>query len=357
MSRRREEYFCDPICSGPVFLSLSARYRSQLRRLVEQTQVPVDDALKLSEFIAWLVEHHLASACARAQETTDVETRQRVMGAVIAELYILCCRCFIVQLVHAAYNRFRSSVGDWQCASVIGVVKQMHEDVSEYSGNYHTARDPVEVFRISLEVIEPYWQRYTKWASEQLSRVHMQPRRLSSAADEHVASMMSIDLRSGGPDMEGTFKAVTDAHGNINVPKIQRTRSGSRIVSAPTPRVQKLFFADIADAPENLKDANEVNENSRNYRLAYTMMLGLETVVRIAAHSRLRIYQQSVLGLSSFVDACKDYLEEIDFGFLNEVRFVVATRCSVGWSPLERLGRLLCDGWPLCTGMTDAPLP
>ena len=82
----------------------------------------------------------------------------------------------------------------------------------------------------------------------------------------------------------------------------------------------KLFFADLSDAPETLKGAKKVNENSRNYRLAYTMMLGLETVVRINAHSRLRIFQQSVLGLSSFVDACKDYLEEIDFGFLNEVR-------------------------------------
>jgi hypothetical protein len=127
-----DEYYCDPICSGPVFLSLSARYRSQLQKMTEGTDVPVDDSLRLSEFVAWLVEHHLLRACACAQETTDFKKRQEVMSSVISELYILCCRCFIVQLVHAAYNRFRASVGDWQCASVIGVVKQMHEDVSDY---------------------------------------------------------------------------------------------------------------------------------------------------------------------------------------------------------------------------------
>ena len=127
-----DEYYCDPICSGPVFLSLSARYRSQLQKMTEETDVPVGDSLRLSEFVAWLVEHHLLRACACAQETTDFKKRQEVMSNVISELYILCCRCFIVQLVHAAYNRFRASVGDWQCASVIGVVKQMHEDVSDY---------------------------------------------------------------------------------------------------------------------------------------------------------------------------------------------------------------------------------
>lgn len=195
------------------------------------------------------------------------------------------------------------------------------------SGDYQTARDPVTVFRVSLGIIEPYWQQYAKLPSDlQSSQQRMRPQRIhraASMADEHLASMMFVNLRNEDEaargEAAGLFHAQADADGNINVPKVERTMSGSRIVSAPTPRVQKLFFADLGDAPETLKGANEVNENSRNYRLAYTMMLGLETVVRINAHSRLRIFQQSVLGLSSFVDACKDYLEEIDFGFLNEV--------------------------------------
>jgi len=35
----QQGYYCDPICSGPVFMTISARYLSQLRAIVDATEV------------------------------------------------------------------------------------------------------------------------------------------------------------------------------------------------------------------------------------------------------------------------------------------------------------------------------
>jgi len=121
-SSAKDDHFCDPVCAGPVFLSISARYQAQLRKVVEMTEIPVEDSLRFSEFISWLVGDHLDRAVRKAEEVGIGPDQEREMSRAVSELYVLCCRCFMVQLLHAAYNRFRASVGDWQCAAVIGVV-------------------------------------------------------------------------------------------------------------------------------------------------------------------------------------------------------------------------------------------
>ena len=128
-------------------------------------------------------------------------------------------------------------------------MKQMHEDVSDYSGSCHAARDPVSVFSLSLEMLEPHWARYA--AATGAHRLDPSRRSMDAAARRSKdAAWRSRDGAEGRRSMEGRQ--------SIEAPKFGRTASGQHVWSAPAHNVQKLFWQDLDDAPDILKGGSKV---------------------------------------------------------------------------------------------------
>eukprot|EP00960_Hanusia_phi_P076635 768590-Hanusia_phi.AAC.6 len=255
---------CAPLCCGATKRQLDSD-------VTTGGQLPLDNSIQLAEFIVWAIDEEMWEY-ARIDSSHSLEMQEQFFRT-CTRLYTFCGRMFLVQLVNSYINRkLFTSIGNGHQTAILGYIKMLHQQLCRSDDQFYSITDgPQEILKKCLDILRSDWERFKNSSQAPRSRT-LHSRRMYWANERKEPS----------------------AH----------------------------VASKLKSRPKNLQGAQQVDAESRNYRLAYAMIVGLDCSVKLA--EGLRLYRHCMYGLGPFVHEVASELRE--YGYNTEKLLVQEVR-------------------------------
>lgn len=236
---------------------LSSRTVNEIEAIFSESQITVEDCLRLSEFIFWKIERTLQSCCQAAGQESSTAGQQNVISKMRDDLYSFCIRAFILQLVHSMTHRnSKIKLGHSSSAALLGYIHHLHLTL-KCRHKEEPINELVLLCKECFDWLEPIWAEFEK--------------------DPNKA-----DLNPNASEA-GTVGPAED------------------------------IMANLKETAEGAVVGSKVDAANRNYRMAYGMAVGIEASVRVA--NGMKLYNSCVYGMSSFKQELENQMQLREFPY------------------------------------------